>query len=244
MCRQMAHSLPSPENVRYDCIRDERRDGGRRAPEGRRSRRPRRSACPASRCRCGTRCRRWGRPGRCGRCCGSTRRTASTARAAPGPTRPRRPQARRVLRERRQGGRLGGDHASGSTPRSSPSTRSASLREQTDHWLEANGRLTEPMYLRRGATHYAPIGWDEALRAGRRPSCGRCPTRTGPSSTPAAGPATRRRSLYQLLARRLGTNNLPDCSNMCHESSGAALTETIGIGKGTVTLEDISTTPS
>jgi anaerobic selenocysteine-containing dehydrogenase len=115
----------------------------------------------------------------------------------------------------------------------------AFLREQTDHWLEANGRLIEPMYLAEGAGHYVPVGWDEALRliAGRLRALDN-PNRalfytSGRASNEAA-------FAYQLLARRLGTNNLPDCSNMCHESSGAALTETIGIGKGTVTLEDIS----
>jgi molybdopterin-dependent oxidoreductase alpha subunit len=112
------------------------------------------------------------------------------------------------------------------------------LREQSDHWLESNGRLTEPMYLAAGATHYAPIGWDDALRlVARRLRSLPDPDRavfytSGRASNEAA-------FAYQLLARRLGTNNLPDCSNMCHESSGAALTQTIGIGKGTVTLEDI-----
>jgi len=115
----------------------------------------------------------------------------------------------------------------------------AFLREQTDHWLESNGRLTEPMYLPPGGTHYRPIGWDDAFRliAGR--------LRALPDPNHALFYTSGRASneaafLYQLLARRLGTNNLPDCSNMCHESSGAALNQTIGIGKGTVTLEDIS----
>jgi molybdopterin-dependent oxidoreductase alpha subunit len=113
------------------------------------------------------------------------------------------------------------------------------LNGQTDHWLESNGRLTEPMYLAPGATHYAPITWDQAIKlvAGRLRGL-RDPNRavfytSGRASNEAA-------FVYQLLARRLGTNNLPDCSNMCHESSGAALTETIGIGKGQVTIEDIS----
>lgn len=115
----------------------------------------------------------------------------------------------------------------------------AELREQTDHWLESNGRLTEPMYLAPGATHYAPIAWGDALAliAGRLTALAD-PNRavfytSGRASNEAA-------FAYQLLARRLGTNNLPDCSNMCHESSGAALSQTIGIGKGQVTLEDIS----
>jgi len=115
----------------------------------------------------------------------------------------------------------------------------AELREQSDHWLESNGRLTEPMYLAPGATHYAPVSWDEALAlvAGQLralPDPNRAVFYTsGRASNEAA-------FAYQLLARRLGTNNLPDCSNMCHESSGAALSQTLGIGKGLVTIEDIS----
>src|SRR3954454_2783888 len=114
----------------------------------------------------------------------------------------------------------------------------AELRQQPDHWLEHNGRLTEPMYLAPGATHYAPIAWDDALRlvADRlraMPDPNRAVFYTsGRASNEAA-------FAYQLLARRLGTNNLPDCSNMCHESSGAALAHSIGIGKGTVLLEDL-----
>src|ERR1700733_2085195 len=115
----------------------------------------------------------------------------------------------------------------------------AFLRQQTDHWLESNGRLTEPMHLAPDGTHYQPVSWDEAFRliATRLKSLDD-PNRalfytSGRASNEAA-------FAYQLLARRLGTNNLPDCSNMCHESSGAALTQTIGIGKGMVTLEDIS----
>ena len=115
----------------------------------------------------------------------------------------------------------------------------AALREQQDHWLEHNGRLTEPMYLAPDATHYAPISWPDAIRliADRLRGL-RDPNRavfytSGRTSNEAA-------FVYQLFARRLGTNNLPDCSNMCHESSGAALTETIGVGKGTVTLDDLA----
>ncbi len=114
----------------------------------------------------------------------------------------------------------------------------AELRSRDDHWLEANGRLTDPVYLAPGATHFEPIAWDDALRlvADRLrglPDPDRAVFYTsGRASNEAA-------FVYQLLARRLGTNNLPDCSNMCHESSGAALTATIGIGKGTVTLADL-----
>ena len=113
----------------------------------------------------------------------------------------------------------------------------AELAAQSDHWLNAQGRLTEPMVLRAGATHYAPIGWDEAfaliaaeLRALPTPEAAAFYT-SGRTSNEAA-------FLWQLFVRQFGTNNLPDCSNMCHESSGVALGETIGIGKGTVTLED------
>ena len=115
----------------------------------------------------------------------------------------------------------------------------AELRQQPDHWLEHNGRLTEPMHLAPGATHYAPISWDDALaltadRLRALPDPNRAVFYTsGRASNEAA-------FAYQLLARRLGTNNLPDCSNMCHESSGKALTQTIGVGKGTVTLNDIA----
>jgi molybdopterin-dependent oxidoreductase alpha subunit len=113
----------------------------------------------------------------------------------------------------------------------------AALAGQSDHWLNAQGRLVEPLVLRPGATHYAPIAWDEAfrliadeLRALPSPDAAAFYT-SGRTSNEAA-------FLWQLFARTFGTNNLPDCSNMCHESSGVALSESIGIGKGTVTLED------
>ncbi len=114
----------------------------------------------------------------------------------------------------------------------------AELAEQPDFWLGRQGRLTEPMLLDAGATHYRPIGWDDALdlvaeelHALDSPDEAVFYT-SGRTSNEAA-------FLYQLLVRTFGTNNLPDCSNMCHESSGSALTETIGIGKGSVTLEDV-----
>jgi len=113
------------------------------------------------------------------------------------------------------------------------------LRQRDGHWLEAQGRLTEPVYLPPGGAHFTPIGWDDAIalvaeRLRGLPDPNRAVFYTsGRTSNEAA-------FLYQLLARRLGTNNLPDCSNMCHESSGAALSETIGVGKGVVTMEDIT----
>jgi molybdopterin-dependent oxidoreductase alpha subunit len=113
----------------------------------------------------------------------------------------------------------------------------ADLSARSDYWLGKQGRLTHPVVLRRGATHYEPISWEEAfalvaeeLRGLDSPDEAAFYT-SGRTSNEAA-------FLYQLFVRQLGTNNLPDCSNMCHESSGRALTETIGIGKGTVTLED------
>ena len=114
----------------------------------------------------------------------------------------------------------------------------AELRDRSDHWLGQQGRLTAPVVRRRGATHYEPIGWDEAFalvadRLGRLGSPSEAVFYTsGRTSNEAA-------FSWQLLARAYGTNNLPDCSNMCHESSGVALVETIGVGKGSVTLDDI-----
>ncbi|MFD4959159.1 FdhF/YdeP family oxidoreductase [Microbacterium sp. NPDC058389] len=112
------------------------------------------------------------------------------------------------------------------------------LRAHDDWWLGQQGRLTHPMLLEEGATHYRPISWDDALalvadalRGLDDPDEAVFYT-SGRTSNEAA-------FLYQLLVRGLGTNNLPDCSNMCHESSGSALTETIGIGKGTVSIDDI-----
>ncbi|RZS31360.1 molybdopterin-dependent oxidoreductase alpha subunit [Herbihabitans rhizosphaerae] len=111
------------------------------------------------------------------------------------------------------------------------------LAGKTDYWLGQQGRLTHPMVLRDGGTHYEPIDWDDAftlvadeLRGLASPNEAIFYT-SGRTSNEAA-------FVYQLLVRSFGTNNLPDCSNMCHESSGAALVETIGIGKGSVSLAD------
>jgi len=113
----------------------------------------------------------------------------------------------------------------------------AELSRQSDHWLGKQGRLTFPMVLRPGAAHYQPLSWDETfrllgseLRALFSPDEAVFYT-SGRTSNEAA-------FLYQLFVRAYGTNNLPDCSNMCHESSGSGLTETIGAGKGTVRLDD------
>ena len=112
------------------------------------------------------------------------------------------------------------------------------LATKSDMWLNDQGRLTEPMVKRPGSDHYEPIAWDAAfdLLAGEL---------RGLSSPDEALFYTSGRLgneaafLLQLFARRFGTNNLPDCSNMCHESSGSGLSESLGIGKGSVSLEDI-----
>ncbi|MCO4783656.1 MAG: FdhF/YdeP family oxidoreductase [Candidatus Cloacimonetes bacterium] len=113
----------------------------------------------------------------------------------------------------------------------------AELSHKSDIWLSKQGRLTEPMILKEGSTHYEPISWDEAynLIAKKLNSLNNPDEAIFYTSGRASNEAA---FLYQLFVREFGTNNLPDCSNLCHESSGQALMETIGIGKGTVTLED------
>ena len=113
------------------------------------------------------------------------------------------------------------------------------LEQQSDYWLEEQGRLTEPMRYDRATDHYVPIAWDEAfamiareLRALADPNKAEFYT-SGRTSNEAA-------FLYQLFARRYGTNNFPDCSNMCHEPTSVGLPESIGIGKGTVVLDDFA----
>ncbi|RVW05500.1 FdhF/YdeP family oxidoreductase [Rhodococcus xishaensis] len=112
------------------------------------------------------------------------------------------------------------------------------LAGHTDYWMGQQGRLTHPMVLRPGSDRYEPIGWDAAyrliathLRELDSPDEAVFYT-SGRTSNEAA-------FLYQLMIRSFGTNNMPDCSNMCHESSGSALTEAIGIGKGSVSVTDI-----
>lgn len=113
----------------------------------------------------------------------------------------------------------------------------AEISKLHDYEINKLGRLAEPMYLPKNATHYQPITWDEAfkkiahqLHELSSPDEAIFYT-SGRTSNEAA-------FLYQLFVRQYGTNNLPDCSNMCHESSGVALTESLGIGKGSVTLDD------
>ncbi|QGZ28949.1 FdhF/YdeP family oxidoreductase [Stutzerimonas stutzeri] len=113
------------------------------------------------------------------------------------------------------------------------------LREQSDYWLEYQGRLTEPMRYDPASDHYQPISWNAAfaliaehLHALDSPDQAEFYT-SGRASNEAA-------FLYQLFVRAYGSNNFPDCSNMCHEASGVALGQSIGVGKGSVTFEDFA----
>lgn len=115
------------------------------------------------------------------------------------------------------------------------------LAAKSDFWLNKQGRITEPLILRQGSTHYEPVAWDEAigliaekLNSLASPDEAIFYT-SGRTSNEAA-------FLYQLFVRMFGTNNLPDCSNMCHESTSVALAESIGLGKATIRLEDFEAT--
>ncbi|CAG6395324.1 FdhF/YdeP family oxidoreductase [Streptomyces cocklensis] len=114
----------------------------------------------------------------------------------------------------------------------------ADLARRSGYWLGQQGRITQPMYLAEGAEAYEAVPWERAfelvadeLHALESPDEAVFYT-SGRTSNEAA-------FLFQLFAREFGTNNLPDCSNMCHESSGSALTETLGVGKGSVLLDDL-----
>lgn len=115
----------------------------------------------------------------------------------------------------------------------------ASLAALSDYEIGRKGRIAHPMYLPNGATHYQPISWQDAfVKIAEQLNTLSSPNEaifytSGRTSNEAA-------FLYQLFVREYGTNNLPDCSNMCHESSGMALTETLGVGKGSVTLDDFN----
>ena len=113
------------------------------------------------------------------------------------------------------------------------------LSQMSDFWLNSQGRIAEPMYLKSGESKYKQISWTDAFSLiSNKLNTLDSPNKavfytSGRTSNEAA-------FLYQAFVRMYGTNNLPDCSNMCHESSGKALTSTIGIGKGTVTLDDFN----
>jgi molybdopterin-dependent oxidoreductase alpha subunit len=113
------------------------------------------------------------------------------------------------------------------------------LSELSDYELNRKGRISHPVFLPKGESHYRSITWEDAFKkiASALQSC-TSPHRavfytSGRTSNEAA-------FLYQAFVRAFGTNNLPDCSNMCHESSGKGLGQTIGIGKGTVSLDDFN----
>lgn len=113
----------------------------------------------------------------------------------------------------------------------------STLYQQSDYFLEYQGRLTEPLRYNRLTDHYEPISWDNAfaliaqhIHAMDNPDQMELYT-SGRASNEASW-------LYQLFGRMVGTNNFPDCSNMCHEASGSGLKRSIGVGKGTIRLDD------
>lgn len=114
-----------------------------------------------------------------------------------------------------------------------------SLAQRSEYWLGQQGRLVEPVYKPAGSSHYRPISWDNAFRiVARELNALESPDEatfytSGRTSNEAA-------FVYQLFVRAFGTNNLPDCSNMCHESTGVALGETLGVGKSAVTYTDFA----
>jgi molybdopterin-dependent oxidoreductase alpha subunit len=115
----------------------------------------------------------------------------------------------------------------------------SSLQDSTEYWLGQQGRLVEPVHKAAGSDHYEPISWDRAFEIiGER--------LRGLASPDEAAFYTSGRTanetafLYQLFVRAFGTNNLPDCSNMCHESTGTALGEVIGVGKSTIAYDDFA----
>src|SRR5246127_988064 len=112
---------------------------------------------------------------------------------------------------------------------------------KSDYWLNQQGRLTSPMVRHANATHYQPITWsDPFAEIAADLNCLDSPDQ---ACFYTSGKTTNEPAfLLQLFARQLGTNNLPDCSNMCHEASGVAMVETLGVGKGTATLEDMEST--
>ncbi|MGH8334787.1 MAG: molybdopterin-dependent oxidoreductase, partial [Pseudomonas fluorescens] len=114
----------------------------------------------------------------------------------------------------------------------------STLAEQSDYWLEYQGRLTHPMRYDAATDHYVETTWDEAfaliarhLNALESPDQAEFYT-SGRASNEAA-------FLYQLFVRAYGTNNFPDCSNMCHEASAVSMVESLGVGKGTVVFDDL-----
>ncbi len=113
------------------------------------------------------------------------------------------------------------------------------LNKQSDHWLESQGRLTHPLRYNAKSDHYEPVTWDEAFRL----IADKLKSLNSPDELElyTSGRASNEASfIYQVFGRAFGTNNFPDCSNMCHEASGIALNQSIGVGKGTVVLKDFT----
>ena len=113
----------------------------------------------------------------------------------------------------------------------------ADLSKLNDMEIGKKGRIAQPVYLPEGGTHYQPISWDEALKK----IADKLNSLASPNEAAfyTSGRTSNEASfIYQLFVREYGTNNMPDCSNMCHESTSIALADVIGIGKGTVTLND------
>ncbi len=111
------------------------------------------------------------------------------------------------------------------------------MRDKSEYWLGRQGRMTEPVYRAKGSDHYEPVSWERALglvadrlRSLESPDDAVFYTSGRIMNEPAF--------LYQLFAREYGTNNLPDCSNMCHEATGSGMTWSIGVGKSTVEYDD------
>lgn len=111
------------------------------------------------------------------------------------------------------------------------------MRGKSEYWLGKQGRIVEPMYKAADSDNHVPVGWDEALDIAARhlrslnsPDEAVFYTSGRIMNEPAY--------LYQLFGRAFGTNNLPDCSNMCHEATGAGMAPAIGIGKSTISYDD------
>lgn len=169
------------------------------------------------------------------RCCRPTSRTASTALGCAWPD----PKHTSSFEFCENGAKAVAWEATGkrATPEEIAARTVEALTGWTDHALEDLGRLTEPLRYDRASDTYVRVGWDEAIsRIGAIMAAQADPDAielyaSGRVSNEAA-------FLFQLLGRKVGTNNFPDCSNMCHEPTSVGLAEQLGLGKGSVTLED------
>jgi formate dehydrogenase major subunit len=112
-----------------------------------------------------------------------------------------------------------------------------SLLDRDEYWLGQQGRLVEPVYKAAGSDHYEPVSWERAFEIVAERLNGLDSPNQAAFYT-SGRTANETAFLYQLFVRAFGTNNLPDCSNMCHESTGTAMAETLGIGKSTIAYDD------